>query len=294
MTAPARRHRRAIAGLVVLVACSASMAAGGERTDAGTAQGERTWFPSRTLFAPPLAGSLEPRFGARLLVADLGPVNRTLGVASFGDTFGVVRWRDARGLDWQLGLVAGVDALFDLETGSRELWNTDFLVGIPLTLRRGRLAARARLYHRSSHLGDEFLLGDPPVSVGRRRELSYEVLELTAAWRQGPTRIYAGASRLVGRAIPVGRHLAQGGVEYDPDPDGQRRARPFAALDLAAWSETGWEPEVTLRAGFAMPRPWRGRGRLLVSLELRDGPLPFGQFYGIDSRWVGIGLSLSD
>ncbi len=50
---------------------------------------------------------------------------------------------------------------FDLSAPSSDLINTDYVVGVPLSWRSGGWSTRVRLYHQSSHLGDEFLLGRP-------------------------------------------------------------------------------------------------------------------------------------
>ena len=55
-------------------------------------------------------------------------------------------------------LVGNVYAQFDLNRPSYDLINADYLIGLPLTFRFDRFSGRARLYHQSSHLGDEFVL----------------------------------------------------------------------------------------------------------------------------------------
>jgi len=73
----------------------------------------------------------------------------------------------------QIGIQAAVFALFNLDAPSSDLVNADYWIGLPLSYRRGPWSYLIRLYHQSSHLGDEFILGNPGIN---RVNLSYEDL----------------------------------------------------------------------------------------------------------------------
>ncbi len=292
---PSRRAGVLLAGLLAVAGPAvAEEAEVAEPPAAHRAASGPRWFPATLLFHGPLASEREPRFEARAVRADLGPASTTLGIASFGGTFGIVRWAGRNDWEWQIDFGAGVVSVFDLGSEERDLWNTDFLATLPVSVRRGAFSARARLYHRSSHLGDELLLREQVIDAGPRIELSFEAIELLASYERGPLRVYGGWTRFVGRAVKVGQNMAQLGAEIDlgrPRPGG---TRAFAALDASGWNETGWDPEIGLRLGLAVPAPWSGRRRLILALEARDGPLPFGQLYGTSTRWIGLGVVLSD
>lgn len=108
----------------------------------------------------------------------------------YGGQYGLVRWptSDDAANGWQLNLAAAVFAQFDLGTPSNNLINADYTVGLPLTYRRGRDCFRLKVYHQSSHLGDEYLLRQQTEPVS----LSYEALEAVYARDIGTTRAYAG------------------------------------------------------------------------------------------------------
>ena len=59
---------------------------------------------------------------------------------------------------------------FNMDSKSSDLLDVDYIVGFPITYRRGPLSARLQLYHQSSHLGDEFILH----SQAQRVDLTYE------------------------------------------------------------------------------------------------------------------------
>jgi hypothetical protein len=87
-----------------------------------------------------------------------------------------------------------VFAQFNLDTPSYDLINADYTIGIPATYRFGDNSLRFRIYHQSSHLGDEFLQSvNPPKQVN----LSYEAIELiySRGWRRW--RVYGGGEHLI-------------------------------------------------------------------------------------------------
>ncbi len=115
-----------------------------------------------------------------------------MGSVGFGDNFGMIGKRN--GCDgWQVGILPGVFAQFDMDAGSNALINADYVIGIPVSFRSGLFSTRVRFFHQSSHLGDEFLLNNPGVT---RTDLSFEVLEaiLSLDAPGGWGRVYAGGA----------------------------------------------------------------------------------------------------
>lgn len=221
----------------------------------------------------------------------------TIGAIGIADEFGIVRWGGVRlGNGVQLSLQAGIFAQFDLDAESYDLLNADYVVGLPLTIRAGSFSARARIYHQSSHLGDEFLLR-PQDSI--RVNLSFESAELILSADAGPLRLYGGGEYLFNRSPDDLEHyVAHGGVELRPmrpylamGPFGL--VRTVAALDLKASQEQEWKPSVSLRAGLEFDRrrasdpPAR---RWSILFESYTGPSPYGQFFREEIQYAGIGL----
>src|SRR6185295_7497258 len=132
-------------------------------------------FPAGDLFAAPLADQKQPRFHTTWQRWHTGTGTFDIASVGFGENFGLVRWpRGHPGDGWQLGISGSVFAIFNLDTPSLDLLNADYLVGFPISYRSGDWSARLRLYHQSSHLGDEFLLqtdDTQPVPVAPRINL---------------------------------------------------------------------------------------------------------------------------
>src|SRR3989441_10774987 len=139
--------------------------------------------PSGALFPSLLADPKEPEFFATYLWERSSRLASKLGSLAFGQTLGVLGTRD-----WQLSIAAGVFSQFDLSSSTADLMNTDYLVGLPLAYRRGGTALRFRLYHQSSHLGDEYMLH----AHAQRVDLSFEAAELLLSRELAQWRVYGG------------------------------------------------------------------------------------------------------
>lgn len=129
---------------------------------------------------------------------DTGAVTLAANIASvgIGDMYGLGRWNGARAGDGvQFSLSAGVLAQFDLGTSSYDLLNADYFVGLPVTIRSGAVSARLRVYHQSSHLGDEYLLREPP-DRRDRENLSFEAAEVTSPSLSSSTPLKQSSSVL--------------------------------------------------------------------------------------------------
>ena len=174
---------------------------------------------------------------------------------------------------------------------SNDLINADYIIGLPLTFRRNGFSVRAKLYHQSSHLGDEYLLrerGDRPrepvVRVGgtarsRRRSVrfaSYGGGE--RIFRREPDTLpdsvfHAGVELRTGRARRV-QMLAGVDVEDDRAPrlvaGGERRASAS-------------------RSDARAPKDIPG-GSSCCCLEVYQGPSPYGQFFQDDISYIGAGI----
>lgn len=156
------------------------------------------WFPQTTeLFLPFIASprqiiySIGYRGGDRVM-------GKTAVAFSIGGDFPIFRWLDVfcwKG-DLQISIEAGIWSVFNMivehhnRAGGTELVNTDYAVGFPLTYAINQWSFRLRLYHISSHLGDEFLVNHPHF---HRKNPSFEALDFFFSYQVNKgLRLYAG------------------------------------------------------------------------------------------------------
>lgn len=295
-----RSLRAAVGVLGVAVTAAAQdapqLARCGQRIPSSEARG-LVGLPSGLLFCPLIADPKTTRsFLSYQSTIGEDDVVSSIGAVGLGDEFGIVRWGGSTlGNGVQISLQGAVFAQFDLDSPSYDLLNADYIIGVPLTMRRGPFAARFRIYHQSSHLGDEFLLR-PQDSL--RINLSFESVEGILSVDAGALRLYGGGEYLINRSPDDLEHaVAHAGAELRPLARflalGPGQVRPIAAVDLKSSEEQDWKPSVSVRAGLEFDR--RGRNdppprRWGILFESYTGPSPYGQFFREEIRYIGVGL----
>jgi len=255
-------------------------------------------FPQDEIFCPLIADPKQPRSFLGLQRGEFGTLDdpnaeqTTIGAIGLGDSFGLLRWGGGRpGDGFHLALSGAVLAQFDLGSSSTDLINADYVVALPLTWRRGWLSTRLRLYHQSSHLGDEYVLRSPEI---QRDNLSFESLEALVSAEAGPLRVYGGAEHLFRREpASLERKLAHAGVELRSSAS--RVLSLLAAADIKSSEQHDWRRALSARAGVQIaPRARAGHPlrRVLLLAEYYEGPSPYGQFFLDDIRYAGFALHL--
>src|SRR5256885_752640 len=253
--------------------------------------GERS---ATVLFQPLLADPQEPRFFAGYLWARSPRLASRLGTVGFGQTIGLLRGRD-----WQLGIAAGVFSEFNMQSSTTDLLNTDYLVGLPLTYRHGSLATRLRLYHQSSHLGDEYMVH----TNARRVDLTFQAVELLVASETSRWRVYGGGDYVFAHSpADLKPGVLHGGFEFRQPSSVLRLGRTtagrlVAGLDVKSMQDRGWQVGWSAVTGLKLGDPLADAGsgwRWSVLLKAYTGPAPYGEFYRdhVSSLGVGVGFTL--
>ena len=246
------------------------------------------WLPPAKSFEPLIADPRWPRFSASIQFYQDDPRLDTVGSANVGAAIPFYGW-EAFGADWQVGLQGGVFSIFDLNSRSNDLVNAVYFVALPLSVRKGAFSAQARLFHQSSHLGDEFLLNNQV----NRINLSYEGTDLLLSWDFARIlRLYGGGGGLFNtdpsRLKPW---FVQGGFQLtSPYPLFTELLYPIAALDVQANEQEGWNVNFSARAGVEFRSEWLAERRLQWLFEYFNGHSPNGQFFQRNIEYFGTGL----
>jgi hypothetical protein len=294
MSAPFR-----IVPLALALALTTSSAAAAERyilrCGTGMHAGEEkglVGLPSGGVFCPLFADPKAIRSFATFLRGKFPTSTEARHVAAVGVGDGIALFRiggPRAGEGLQVGLEGAVFSQFDLDAPSDDILNADYVVGLPVTFRVRSFSARARLYHQSSHLGDELLLRSQTI---QRQNLSFESVELILSQELGALRVYAGGEHLFNRSpSTLDEQIARAGAELRLGPP--RGARFVAAVDVKSSEQQDWKPAISARTGVEIAW-WRHEDHppRLVSLiaEFYDGPSPYGQFFLESTRYFGSGF----
>ena len=213
--------------------------------------------------------------------------------ASFGDTIAFVRAER-----FEVGAQAALFAVFDLGDPSQPLINADYQGGVYGATRLGPWSGLARIYHQSSHLGDELLLYGPPLS---RTNASHDSVEFLGSrdLLDGDLRLYAGGGVVVnqtGRG-DFGDFVLQYGGDYEATRlafrAGSFQLVPFAAVDLQHLEGRDYQLDFSGEAGLRLSDGPGPGGRLDLVLTYYNGRNPNGQFFVSDLETFGVNIRVS-
>jgi uncharacterized protein DUF1207 len=252
-------------------------------------------LPGGYLFNPLIADPRWPHFSLsyQRYINDRQLGN--IGSVGLGESFTFYRDELGPGF-WEVGIQAGVFALFDMDAVSKDLINADYFGAVFAAYRVDRFSTFARLFHQSSHLGDEFLLRN----TVERINLSYEGVDVKLSYdlgpwlsgsseRGAPVRLYGGAGYLIhrepGRIKPLS---VQYGLELRSPWVLTEGIRPILAADFQHREENDWSTDISIRAGVQFEGLLRGR-TLQLMLEWFQGHSPNGQFYKQRIDYLSLG-----
>lgn len=255
------------------------------------------WLPQSTILYPTeLANPLRVCFSGGLRFRD-SVAGQVCTPVSFGDQFPLYRWSNVdigkyKG-DMQVEVEGSVFAIFNQSQFSSPLINADYYVAVPLTYAYGNLAHRLRLYHISSHLGDEFMKEHRYV---KRLNKSFEALDYFVAYQlTKQIKLYGGVGAIVHSDSEM--HLKRLYGEYGLEVHAFRHdfkqlyGCPYMAMHFENWQDVDWK----INANFALGYEWgkiNGMGkRIRLSLEYHNGFSDAGQFSRKRDDYMQIRLS---
>ena len=256
---------------------------------------DREWkfLPKGDLFRPLTADPRWPHFSATYQNY-IGNRNfENMGAVSVGDTIPIARKYFDGGKQIQIGLHGAVFALFDLDTSSHDLVNADYWISFPSISYRNRwgdFSALFRLYHQSSHLGDEFILRTAP----NRVNLSYEAVNLLLSKNITETiRIYGGAEYIIHKepsdldewTVQYGAEFLSASWKWNP-----MSVRFIAAVDFKNQEEGDWDLNISARSGFQFEKTEFPNRNFKILGKYFKGRSPNGQFYDQTIEYWGVGI----
>lgn len=282
----------------ILLALSAvAIPASGLAQQPGVAPSVSPWFPRERVFAPLIAASREVQFRGSFVFANRSTEEDFQGTnieaeVVVGHAFPIyqIEGGDA---PVQLGFEFAVFSRFFMEESTRDLIQSGFRAGIPISFRRGVWEGRVSLRHISSHIGDDFLARFPRDENERVAQVSKEGVEILLARRFLPDiRLYAGGEANFHTNRGMSKAGARWGAEWDPRPAPATQGDtiwPFLAGDFELPSRSG-RVGGTLTGGIGFrvsDREFRAEARA------HFGPSAMAQFREANERFFGLGLRVA-
>lgn len=211
---------------------------------------------------------------------------------SIGDQFSFYQFKINPSAKLYLGIEACVWAIFEAKTKTLSLINADYYVAFPITYIADKFSARLRMFHQSSHLGDEFLLENPKV---KRVNPSMEGLDLSLAYEPiDRFTAFAGYSRVLrcDKSFKVKPSSVYYGFNYFFDfakiQTFHVEGIPYIATYFVNREDNHWALDSSLAIGYQWDK-YYGR-KLRIYLAGHDGYSSEGQFARHKSKYVSLNL----
>ncbi len=184
-----------------------------------------------------------------------------------------------------IGVQMGVFARFVLRLNDRDLISTDWVFAAPLVWHRGRSWIRMRYLHWSAHLGDEYIERFEVERLDFARDSGELLVYLQVLSWLG---VYGGGGYAFNVQLRDGKRFGfQAGAQAD-GPQVLPGVDLYAALDLRMDQDAAWDPRVNAQAGLRLSTVGQRTARL--ALDVLTGPTPQGQFVGLHTTFVSLGL----
>ena len=249
-------------------------------------------MPNQSLFQPLIADPKWPRFTVAYQYHYKDGMLKHAFAPNFGASFPLYRIvnKDVD-REWEIGIQAGLFAIMDIGTKQSALVNADYVVAVPITYRSGSCSSLARLYHMSSHLGDEFML-TPEGKKTKRINLSYEGIDILLSYNFNSFRLYGGGGYTIHKEPSYVKPLKVqvGGEYYSKNTFMSGRLRQLIGIDMKIEEQGLWYPGISCKLGVQLENSALISNKVQLMLELYSGKSIHGQFYKDTVKSIGIGI----
>lgn len=251
-----------------------------------------TWLPKENLFETVIWDPLSGQTGGSLNAFwDEGAfAEKVYATFIFGMQRSFYKREYASGLKWDIGLDFGIFTQFEFKKNRKNLLNTDFRMGIPITLMKDSWALRLNLFHLSSHFGDDYIFRND-IEDYTPASLTYEQVDLSFYHYRGTSRYYAGIG------IVLRSNADRKLLSFHAGFDGRKVINQAKTISLI-WGahlnldeQTDYKIGIKPGIGFQFGR--EDQKPLKLILEFYTGPALYGAYEFKSITQFGLGLYYS-
>ena len=293
VTKPERTKRQKKVTVQPIDSGTTASAVAGEPT---SVRPRREFLPKGHLFEPILLDPLEAQTYGSVLPGYWTEGKKYVGsIVPFAFGFAKPFYRrttDAgRAEEWVLDLASFTqfEAYHDdkLNKARRQIMNNDYKISIIYNIRRGINNYRIRVYHLSSHLGDDYIYRNQ-ITAPSPNAVNYELLDFTYSRTVNNWRLYGGAGVVLRKTEERKPISAQLGAFYKKPS--AKAARLVGGVDVKFWQQTDFRPGIHGGIGIELGRT---QNNLTFLVEGYSGFRPYSQFEDQQTSWIGVGLYLN-
>ena len=168
--------------------------------------------------------------------------------------------------------------------------STDFIIGMPVVYKTENLLLRIRIYHLSSHMGDDYIFRDS-ISSYYRNNNTYEQLDLTASYLYKNFRFILGVGTVLTSSAPRKPLVFTSGMEYLTSLNKRESVKFCAGFYADSKQDDNYIPGINIGLGMKFGGPDRRGAKILFTYF--NGPLPYSVYRGRLIQWLGAALYIN-
>lgn len=250
-----------------------------------------SFFPQDDPFTPLLADPRQPTSNISYFLGSNNHYGQFDG--TFGADIGIIRWEsETSGINKsiQVGVMGAAFSRFAFVQASTFLESTDFIIGLPITIRYNKFSARIFFYHDSSHTGYSYT---SLMNLNKNTDYGQELLQIIPSYDVTRYfRIYGGgAYRVVGLGYyPSAQDslIGQAGAELYAPEWKAAYSRAYMALNIISQGINGYTPSEDFQVGILTHRPasWV---QMRTAIDFYNGYSPMYGFPFLKENYVALG-----
>jgi len=281
-------RRFIISGFVLLFCSGTFSSANSERKDSTI-----IFFPSVKIFPVVFTDPIECQTsGGSYFLSQKGKNLSLYSTVNLGFTKPVIS-HTGKSVSWEVNFGTAIFTQFDLikkEDGSflAGLINNDYKVSIDCSLRKNKNLLKFRIFHLSSHLGDDYIERNQGNAINDKSE-NYEQADITYMRVTKANYWYAGAGEIYTKYVFRKRFSIQGGGLLNFGE--QKLINFFTSANVKLLAENDFAPDIRTAFGVNFNRKSESVFRLWA--EYYNGQLPYSTIDYGRVTWTGLGLSIS-
>lgn len=251
------------------------------------------FFPDNRLYPNVFLDPLECQIGGgSYFLSRRGEENSLYSTINFGFIRPVIS-RRGKSISWEISFGGATFSQFDLvrkQSGGylAGLLNNDYKISADFSIKKGNQLLRFRIFHLSSHLGDDYMLRNSDF-LPNDKSVNYEQADLTYLRKRGSNYWYAGAGEIYTKYVFRERLSFQGGGLLNFGKP--KQVNLFTSLNLKLFAENDFDPDI--RAAFGVTFNRKSESFFKLWLEYYSGQLPYSTLNFNRVTWIGPALQMS-
>jgi hypothetical protein len=286
--------RKTIAFLAAVIFCSSLFVP--KYLKAQKAKAEVHYFPAKSYWQPLMLDPIAAQTNGSLNAywEDGQQKEIVWAIFAFGFQRPLIKWLYPSGRSLELGMEVASFTQFEFRwvdgRSQRNILNTDFKVGIPLIYHAQKWTYRLRMFHVSSHWGDDYMIRNH-IYHYIPNAVNYEQMDFTASYTKTFYRIYGGFGVVIRPETIRKRWDFEAGFFITKKIGKSHALAWIGGMDIKAYQQNNFNPGINAAIGIRMAN--REKHPFKLMLQYYHGNLPFGVYEARHVQWLGIGLYMN-